>query len=66
MNVGVKVYLHTFLTSSLDGGEWSVSRPGRFTPGETATRYSLGRSQSRYGRNGEEKNSRLLPEIEPQ
>jgi hypothetical protein len=23
-----------FLTSSLDGGEWSVSRPGRFTPGK--------------------------------
>jgi hypothetical protein len=22
-----------FLTSALDGGEWSVSRPGRFTPG---------------------------------
>jgi hypothetical protein len=24
-----------FLTSALDGGEWSASRPGRFTPGET-------------------------------
>jgi hypothetical protein len=23
-----------FLTSALDGGEWSASRPGRFTPGE--------------------------------
>jgi hypothetical protein len=23
-----------FLTSSLDGGKWSASRPGRFTPGE--------------------------------
>jgi hypothetical protein len=23
-----------FLTSALVGGEWSVSRPGRFTPGE--------------------------------
>jgi hypothetical protein len=23
----------TFLTSALDGGEWSVSRRGRFTPG---------------------------------
>jgi hypothetical protein len=22
------------LTSALDGGEWSASRPGRFTPGE--------------------------------
>jgi hypothetical protein len=26
-----------FLTSALDGGEWSASRPGRFTPGEIAT-----------------------------
>jgi hypothetical protein len=25
-----------FLTSALDEGEWLVSRPGRFTPGETA------------------------------
>jgi hypothetical protein len=25
-----------FLTSALDGGEWSASFPGRFTPGETA------------------------------
>jgi hypothetical protein len=24
----------TFLTSELDGGEWSASRPDRFTPGE--------------------------------
>jgi hypothetical protein len=24
------------VTSVLDGGEWSVSRPGRFTPGERA------------------------------
>jgi hypothetical protein len=23
-----------FLTSELDGGEWSVSGPGSFTPGE--------------------------------
>jgi hypothetical protein len=25
---------HIFLTSALAGGEWSASRPGRFTPGE--------------------------------
>jgi hypothetical protein len=24
------------MTSALDGGEWSASRPGRFTPGERA------------------------------
>jgi hypothetical protein len=27
---------HAFLTSALDRGEWSVSRPGRFTPSERA------------------------------
>jgi hypothetical protein len=32
----VDVYIHTFLTSALAGGKWSASRPGRFTPGETA------------------------------
>jgi hypothetical protein len=26
--------MHIFLTSALVGGEWSDSRPGRFTPGE--------------------------------
>jgi hypothetical protein len=34
---GVEVYLHTFLTSALDGGEWSASRPGLFTPRERAS-----------------------------
>jgi hypothetical protein len=29
---GVDVYIHIFLTSALVGGEWSVTRPGRFTP----------------------------------
>jgi hypothetical protein len=33
---GVGVYIHIFLTSALAGGEWSASRPGRFTPGERA------------------------------
>jgi hypothetical protein len=27
------VEIHIFLTSALDGGEWSASRPCRFTPG---------------------------------
>jgi hypothetical protein len=31
---GVEVYLHSFLTSSEDGGEWLISRPGRVTPGK--------------------------------
>jgi hypothetical protein len=33
---GVDVYIHIFLTLALVGGERSASRPGRFTPGETA------------------------------
>jgi hypothetical protein len=32
----VDVYIHIFMTSALVGGEWSASRPGRFTPGERA------------------------------
>jgi hypothetical protein len=31
--VGVNVLIHIFLTSALVGGEWSTSRPGRFTSG---------------------------------
>jgi hypothetical protein len=34
---GVEVYVDPpFLASTLDGGEWSASRSGRFTPEETA------------------------------
>jgi hypothetical protein len=33
---GVDVQIHIFLTSALVGGEWSASRPGRFTPRERA------------------------------
>jgi hypothetical protein len=33
---GVDVQRHIFLTSALVGGEWSASRPDRFTPGERA------------------------------
>jgi hypothetical protein len=35
-NVGVEVQLHSFLTSALHGGEWLVSRSGRFTLRERA------------------------------
>jgi hypothetical protein len=31
-NGGVDVWIHIFLTSVLAGGEWSASRPARFTP----------------------------------
>jgi hypothetical protein len=33
---GVEIQLHGFLTSNLEGGEWSASRPGRFIPRERA------------------------------
>jgi hypothetical protein len=33
---GVEVWLHSFLTSAVDRGEWSASRLGRFTPRERA------------------------------
>jgi hypothetical protein len=36
------VYLHSFLTSALDGGEWSTSRPAHITPGNEL-RYPLNR-----------------------
>jgi hypothetical protein len=33
---GVGVLIHAFLTTALVGGERSVSRPDRFTPGDRA------------------------------
>jgi hypothetical protein len=45
--VGVDLEIHIFLTSALAGGEWSVSRPGHFTP--------LDRRPGGSGRRGEEK-----------
>jgi hypothetical protein len=33
---GVDVQIHVLLTSALVRGEWSASRPCRFTPGERA------------------------------
>jgi hypothetical protein len=33
---GVDVEIHIFLTSARVGGEWSASRPSRFTSGERA------------------------------
>jgi hypothetical protein len=32
----VELQFHAFLTSALDGGEWSASRPSRFIPRERA------------------------------
>jgi hypothetical protein len=33
---GVDVYFQVFLASALVGGQWSASRPGRFTPRESS------------------------------
>jgi hypothetical protein len=53
---GVDVWIHIFLTSALRG-EWSDSRPGRFTHWGNSPWYPLdrrlGRPQSRSGRRGE-------------
>jgi len=32
----MEIKLHTFLLSPLDGGEWSASCPGQFTPRQHA------------------------------
>jgi hypothetical protein len=34
---------HVFLTSALEGGEWSASRSGRFTAADRAPLYPLDR-----------------------
>jgi hypothetical protein len=33
---GMEVLIQAFFTSALDGGQWSVSRPGSFKPRERA------------------------------
>ena len=50
--MGVEVYLHSFVTSPLNGGERSASSSGRFTPGETAAG-TLGGHHSRSRNCGE-------------
>ena len=67
MGEGV-VYLHSFLTSSLDVGGWSNSRAGRFIPGEEP-RCSVNRRLDGPQRGCERfrrrENLVLLPEFEP-
>jgi hypothetical protein len=58
---GMDVYVHIFLTSSLVGGEWSASRPGRLISGERAP----GTQNPRAGLDDVEKRKfLLLPELE--
>jgi hypothetical protein len=55
---GVGVYFHAFLTSALDGGEWSASRHGRFNSGS----YCIGGWVGlRVGLDVTEKRKNLLP-----
>jgi len=35
----VEAWLHAFLATALDEGEWSASRPGRFAPGGPGTHW---------------------------
>jgi hypothetical protein len=55
--------MHIFLTSALDGGEWSTSRPCRFTPGERApgTHWIGGWVDPRAGLDDLEKRKFLTP-----
>jgi hypothetical protein len=65
--MGVDVYVHIFFTSALVAGQWSASRPCRFTPGETApsTHWIGGRVEPRAGLGDMEKLKFLiLPRLE--
>jgi hypothetical protein len=56
---GVHVQIHVFLTSTLDGGEWSASRPAALTPEKEPPPFPLYRRldglQSQSGQYGEVK-----------
>jgi hypothetical protein len=62
--------LHAFLTSALDGGEWSDPCPSVALLPEKEPRHPLdmrlGEPQSRSERGGEEKDTLPLPENETQ
>jgi hypothetical protein len=59
----MQVLIQITITPVLDGGEWSASRPGRFTSRKDP-RYLLDRRVSRSGRCREEKYLLSLPGIE--
>jgi hypothetical protein len=58
---GVDIEIHIFLTSALDGGEWSASRPCRFTSRKGAfdTQWIGGWVDSRASLDDVEKNKFL-------
>jgi hypothetical protein len=48
---GVEVYLNEFVTSTVDGEEWSASRPGHFIYGESVPGiHSIGRWAGTWAR----------------
>jgi len=59
----VEVRFHSFLTSTVEGGEWSLSFPSRFTPGERSsvhTEQDAGWAAEVVWTFGEEKKSLVL------
>jgi hypothetical protein len=65
---GVNVWIQVFFTSTLVGGEWSTSRPGRFTPRERAssTHWIGGWVGPRTGLDVEKRKFLTLPGLELQ
>jgi hypothetical protein len=63
-NGGMEIDRQAFLTSALDGCEWSASRPSLFTLSNHCSYRRLSRLQGQYGHCGEEKNLLSLPGIE--
>jgi len=64
---GVEIWLHTFLTLALDGGEWSASCPGCFlakSPQYPLDR-RLGEAHSQSGCGGKENKSLHTPTRNP-
>jgi len=65
---GVEVSLRAFLTSAVDGGQWSASRTGRFTYGKeppVPIAQEAGWGPEPVWTGGREKESLPLPKIEP-
>lgn len=53
----VEIQLHPFLASALGAGEWSASRPGRFTPWESAPPLPVPNGPQSYSRHFGDENS---------
>jgi hypothetical protein len=63
----MEVQVHSFITLTLEGGEWSISRPGHVTSGKEPNDLGgLGGLWGQAGSFAEEKILLPLPGIEPQ